>query len=84
MSNGNSERANEKGERYLKGRTAGVEGTFGEARKGCAERTVVSKNDMHDSGGEDGLPTAAGSIYRKAVANGSGRDEMGDQALHER
>jgi hypothetical protein len=84
MSKGNKERANESGEKYLKGRTAGVEGTYGESRKGVAEKTVVSKNDQHDSGGEDGLPVAAGSIYRKAVANGSGRDPLGDQALHER
>jgi hypothetical protein len=84
MSRGNKERANESGERYLKGRTAGVEGTYGEPHKGVAERTVVSKNDMHDSGGEDGLPPVAKSIYDKAVRNGNGRDPLGDQALHER
>jgi hypothetical protein len=78
------ERANETGERYNKGRTAGVEGTYGESRKGVAERTVVPKNDQHDSGGEDGLPAAAGSIYSKAVRNGGGFDTGGDPALRER
>lgn len=84
MSKGNKERANESGERYLKGRTAGVEGTYGESRKGVAERTVLPKNDMHDSGSEGDLAAVAGRIYSKAVSNGSGRDELGDQALHER
>ena len=83
MSKGNKERANESGERYLKGRTAGVEGTYGEPHTGVAERTVF-RHDDNEGGGEDGLPGTASSIYRKAVSNGAGRDALGDQALHER
>lgn len=85
MSKGNKERANESGERYLKGRTSGVEGTYGSSRKGVAEKTVIGNGDQDDSGSLDAeLRGAASGIYGKAVSNGAGRDPLGDQALHER
>lgn len=83
MSKGNNERANESGERYLKGRTAGVEGTYGEPRKGLVEKTVV-RHGNNEGGGEDGLPAKASSIYSKAVKNGGGSNTGGDAALRDR
>jgi len=81
----NGDRANESGEAYLKGRRAGVEGTYGMARKGnVAEKTnVADKMDQSDSGSlQSDLTSAARSIYQDAV---SGRgDKMGDKALTER
>ena len=79
---GKKEVAVMRGEEYLKGRRAGVEGTYGESRKGLAEKTVLPKNDMHDSGSEGDLASTASSLYRKAVMNRG--DDMGDKALTER
>lgn len=71
-----------KGEEYLKGRRAGVEGTHGAARKGVAEKTLLPHPDVHDSGGASELAECASSMYREAV---SGRgDKDGDKALTER
>jgi len=81
---GKTEHANMKGEEYLKGRRAGVEGTHGASRKGVAEKTALPHSDVHESGGEAELNEKAGEIYRKALKNGGGRDSEGDQALHER
>jgi len=81
---GKRESANMKGEEYLKGRKAGVEGTHGASRKGVAEKTLLPHSDMNDSGGESELNQKAASIYGKSVKNGSGKDELGDQALHDR
>ncbi len=69
-------------EMYVKGRRAGVEGTYGEAHDGVAEKTVASALDSNDGGGEDGLKSAASSIYEKAVMNRG--DSIGDKALTER
>lgn len=72
-----------KGEEYLKGRRAGVEGTHGASRgsKG-AEKTLLPHSDVNDSGGESELNRAARSIYQDAVHNRGDRD--GDKALTER
>lgn len=83
MSKGMKEHANESGEKYLKGRTAGVEGTHGQKRKGIAEKTVIGGGDQSDGGTLDAaLRESAGSMYRKAVDNSD--DKMGDQALRDR
>jgi hypothetical protein len=81
---GKKEAANESGERYLKGRTAGVEGTHGTERKGVAEKTIIGEGDQRDSGSLDPELGRAAGVYKKAVANGGGKDELGDQALHDR
>jgi hypothetical protein len=87
------DRADMKGEEYLKGRRAGVEKTYG--KEGApyrgvgskwsgqsAEATNLSKDDMHDSGGNVELADVARSLYQDAV---SGRgDKLGDKALTER
>jgi hypothetical protein len=80
---GKMERADMKGEEYLKGRRAGVEKTYGMSRgsKG-AEKTLLPHSDVNDGGGESELARAARSIYKDAV---SGRgDKDGDKALVER
>lgn len=82
MSRGRNERANERGEKFLKGRTAGVEGTHGAARKGVAEKTLLPHSDTNDSGGESELNNAARNIYQNAVHNRGDKD--GDKALTER
>lgn len=71
-----------KGEEYLKGRKAGVEGTHGASRKGVAEKTLLPHSDVNDSGGESVLNRAARSIYQDAVHNRGDKD--GDKALTER
>lgn len=79
---GKKESAIMKGEEYLKGRRAGVEGTHGAERKGLAEKTLLPHSDVNDGGGENELTRAARSIYQDAV---SGRgDKEGDKALTER
>ena len=79
---GKSESAKMKGEEYLKGRKAGVEGTHGASRKGVAEKTLLPHSDVNDSGGESELTMAARSIYKEAVSNRGDKD--GDKALTER
>jgi hypothetical protein len=69
-------------EEYLKGRRAGVEGSYGEAHDGVAERTVVSAIGNGLGGGEDGLEATAKSLYGQAVRNTG--DKLGDKALMER
>ena len=87
------ERANMRGEEYLKGRRAGVEETFGKEGKpyrganskwtgASAEATLLSKDDNHDSGGNEELASAARSLYQDAVHNRG--DKEGDKALTER
>jgi hypothetical protein len=71
------------GESYQKGRTAGVEGTYGSKRKGVAEKTVIPEGENLGSG-EGDLGAAATSIYGKAVRNGGGSDTGGDPALRQR
>jgi hypothetical protein len=79
---GKMEGAKMKGEEYLKGRKAGVEGTHGAERKGVAEKTLLPHSDTCDSGGESELNECARSLYQDAV---SGRgDRLGDKALTER
>lgn len=87
------EKANMKGEEYLEGRRSGVEKTYGKEGKPyrgvgskwsgeSAEATNLSKDDNHDSGGNEELAKAASSLYQDAV---SGRgDKLGDRALTER
>jgi hypothetical protein len=81
---GKSEKANMKGEEYLKGRKAGVEKTYGETRgsKHSAEKTLLPHSDVNDGGGESELSRAARSIYQDAVHNRGDKD--GDKALTER
>jgi hypothetical protein len=80
---GRIEKANESGEKYLKGRTAGVEGTHGASRNGVAEKTVLGKGDQSDGGTLDPeLRSAASGIYQDAVKNRG--DKFGDKALTER
>jgi hypothetical protein len=80
---GKKESADMKGEEYLKGRRAGVEGTHGESRgKRGAEKTVLPHSDVNDSGGESELNRAASSIYQNAVHNRGDKD--GDKALTDR
>lgn len=88
-----AERANMKGEEYLKGRRDGVEKTFGKEghpyrgvgskwHGQSAEATNLSKDDGHDSGGNSELASAARGLYQDAV-HGHG-DKHGDKALTER
>ena len=80
---GKMEKANMKGEEYLKGRRAGVEKTYGESRgKRGAEKTLLPHSDVNDGGGESELSRAARSIYQDAVHNRG--DKVGDKALTER
>ncbi len=79
---GKKESANMRGEEYLKGRRAGVEGTHGASRKGVAEKTLLPHPDVNDSGGNSELNEKARSIYRNAVENRETPD--GDKALTER
>lgn len=80
---GKRESANESGEKYLKGRTAGVEGTHGQERKNIAEKTVIGHGDQRDSGSLDPeLGKAASSMYTAAKHNSG--DKHGDKALTER
>ncbi|MGH8324287.1 MAG: hypothetical protein ACRETD_10895 [Steroidobacteraceae bacterium] len=66
-------------ESYQKGRTGGVEGTYGTKRKGVAEKTAIE----HPEGSGD-LASVASSVYGKAVKNGGGSDTGGDPALRQR
>lgn len=75
------DKANMGGEEYLQGRRAGVEGTFGEKRKGGVEKTVVPAG-VGDGGGEGSLVSTASRLYRSAVMNRGGGD--GDQAMKDR
>jgi hypothetical protein len=79
---GKKESAVMKGEEYLKGRRAGVEGTHGAERKGLAEKTMLPHSDVNDGGGENELSRVARSIYKDAVSGRGDRD--GDKALTER
>ena len=79
---GKRESAQMRGEEYLKGRRAGVEGIHGASRKGIAEKTLLPHSDVNDSGGESELNEKARSIYQSAVHNRGDKD--GDKALTER
>lgn len=80
---GKREAANESGEKFLKGRRAGVEGTHGAARKGVAEKTIIGHGDQRDSGSLDPeLGKAASGLYGNAKHNRG--DKYGDKALTER
>jgi hypothetical protein len=83
---GIKEKANEKGEKFLKGRTAGVEKTFGTKNRGkVAENTIIGKGDQRDSGSLDSeLGTAASSLYTRAVVDAPDPSKMGDQAMYKR
>lgn len=85
MSKGSKERANESGEKYLRGRASGVEGTFGKGRTGVVEKTVIGHGDQRDSGSLDPeLGSAASSLYSRAVGPGEDPSRKGDQALRDR
>ena len=64
---------------YNRGRTAGVTGTYGEKRRGGAEKTAIAHAE-----GEGDLASVAERIYEKAVSNGGGKDTGGDPALRDR
>jgi hypothetical protein len=76
------EKADMKGEEYLEGRRAGVERTYGEKRKGGAEKTLIPHPDTNNSGGNTEVNEVAGKLYRAAVENRG--DKLGDKALTER
>ena len=81
----NGDKANESGEAYLKGRRAGVEGTYGKSRSGnvAQETNVADKMDQSDSGSlQSDLTSSARSLYQNAVHNRG--DIEGDKALTER
>ena len=81
----NGDKANESGEAYLKGRRAGVEGTYGTSRSGnvAQETNVADKMDQSDSGSlQSDLTSSARSLYQNAVHNRG--DKEGDKALTER
>jgi hypothetical protein len=81
---GKKESADMRGEEYLKGRRAGVEGTYGKTRKGVAEETIIGGSGEQSDGGtlDVELSGAAARIYRNAVENRETPD--GDKALTER
>ncbi len=79
-----NERADMAVEEYLKGRRAGVEGTYGDKRKGVAEKTIVPGKANSDGGGEDGLAAKVKSLYGRAVAASEDPSKIGDQALRDR
>jgi hypothetical protein len=79
---GKMEKADMKGEEYLKGRRAGVEETYGAKRKGLAEKTLLPHPDTNDSGGNTEVNECASRIYQNAVHNRGDKD--GDKALTER
>lgn len=80
---GKTEKANESGEAFVKGRRAGVEGTHGHSRKSVAEKTIIGHGDQRDSGSLDPeLGKAASSLYGDAKHNRG--DKHGDRALTER
>jgi hypothetical protein len=80
---GKKEAAKMKGEEYLEGRRAGVEGTHGASRgKMGAEKTLLPHSDVNDSGGESELNECASRLYQNAVHNRGDKD--GDKALTER
>jgi hypothetical protein len=81
---GKKEKADMSGEEYLKGRRAGVEGTYGMERKGVAEKTVLPGEPHSDGGGEGDLAESAGSLYDRAVAPEWDTSGIGDKALTER
>jgi hypothetical protein len=86
------DKANMKGEEYLRGRRAGVEKTYG--KEGAPYRGVGSKwggnsaeatnlaKGEGNSGGNEELASAARSLYQDAVHNRGDKD--GDKALTER
>jgi hypothetical protein len=71
-------------EEYLKGRKAGVDGTYGAKRKGLAEKTNLPHPSSHDSGGNVPVHEAATSLYDRAKAKEWDTSGIGDQALTER
>jgi hypothetical protein len=90
---GIKDKADMKGEEYLRGRRSGVENTYGKEGKpyrgvsqgtgrNSAEATNLSKDDNHNSGGNEELASAARSLYQDAVHNRGDKD--GDKALIER
>lgn len=85
MGKANKERPFVKGEEYLEGRRAGVDGTYGAGRNGLgAEKTIWPGADNSNGGGEDSLPNAARSIYQRAVGPSEDPSKQGDQALRDR
>jgi hypothetical protein len=81
----NGDKANESGEAFVKGRKAGVEGTYGTSRgaKGAEKTIVADKMDQSDSGSlQSDLTSSARSLYQNAVHNRGDKD--GDKALTER
>lgn len=89
-----AEKVDSRGEEYVRGRRAGVEGSYGASRakdnrapvgKLCAEKTVYPGMDSSLGGGEDSLGEVAKAIYGNSIANGGGReDAVGDKALKDR
>lgn len=67
-------------EHYTKGSMAGGNETYGEKRRGVAEKTVLDKGEGRDGGGEGSLAPIATKLYHGALANKGG----GDPALTER
>jgi hypothetical protein len=76
------------GEKRVRGRQAGVQGTYGGSRGKYinAERTVMSGKDNSLGGGEGMLGGTARNLYLKALGNAkkTKRDPLGDGGLWER
>lgn len=71
-------------EKYLKGRTSGVEGTFGKGRSDGVEKTVISGENSNSGSLDSELKGATGSMYSRAVADSPDPSKRGDQALRDR
>jgi hypothetical protein len=75
-------------EKHVRGRRAGVQGTYGGARGrySNAERTIFSGKGNSDGGGEGMLGGTSRNLYLKALGNAKKckRDKLGDGGLWER
>jgi hypothetical protein len=89
-----TEKVDSKSEEYVRGRRAGVQGTYGASRSKdslapvgtlAAEKTVYPGEASSEGGGEDSLGSTAAALYGNSIKNGGGReDAVGDKALKDR
>ena len=80
--------ANGGGENHVRGRRAGVQGTYGASRGrfSNAERTLYGAHGNSLGGGEGMLGGTARNLYLKALGNAkkTKRDKTGDGGMWER
>jgi hypothetical protein len=83
---GKREAADMRGEKYLKGRTAGVEKTYGEAHDGVAEKTIIGGSKEQSDGGtlDAELSGAVKRMHARALEPTKTSDGDGDKAMYER